>query len=160
MEHVLSQRQESRHRLQHILNRWIRYVEATGHEVGITLLVGGATITGYLTPMLRYDEWLKEVMHRAIHEGGRSELPLIPMEPISAQLTQRVQEEWGERELVPEGGDIDDPVIERGPGCVIRNAEVRPSGPKMYWQTYPYLQVQVSAVQAISLVSNSGPSLG
>ena len=32
--------------VQHILNRWIRYVESTGNEVGMTLLVGGTTISG------------------------------------------------------------------------------------------------------------------
>ena len=63
--------------MQHILNRWIRYVEATGHELAVTLLVGGTTISGYLTPRLRHDEWVKEILLRAVHEGGRSSIPAV-----------------------------------------------------------------------------------
>ena len=81
----------------HILNRWIRYVEATGHELAVTLLVGGTTISGYLTPRLRHDEWVKEILLRAVHEGGRSSIPAVEMEPITPEMAERVREAWGEK---------------------------------------------------------------
>jgi hypothetical protein len=145
--------------MQHILNRWIRYVESTGSEVSITLLVGGTTIVGFLTPMLRYNQWLTEVIHRTKHAGGSTSLPWVEMLPISPEVREQVRAEWGEDGLTHEGGNPDDPVEQRGPGCVIRNAEVRPPGPKMYWQTYPYLLVQVTAVDAINIGHGPTPSL-
>jgi hypothetical protein len=39
---------------------------------------------------------------------------------------------------------------------VLRNAEVRPPGPKTYWQTYPYLLIQINSVDAILPVMTSG----
>ncbi|MEZ0333667.1 MAG: hypothetical protein ACAI18_06645 [Gemmatimonadales bacterium] len=145
--------------MQHILNRWIRYVEATGHELAVTLLVGGTTISGYLTPRLRHDEWVKEILLRAVHEGGRSSIPAVEMEPITPEMAERVREEWGDREAVEEGEDFDDPIQGIGPGCVLRNAEVRPPGPAMHWHTYPYLHVQVSAVEAVFMAHTIGATL-
>ena len=142
--------------MQHILNRWIRYVESTGNEVGMTLLVGGTTISGVLTPISRYADWLTEVMNRADHEGGEMSLPPVEMPAITEQQSLRAREEWGDGGLTPGGEGLDDPVGERGPGCVLRNAEVRPPGPKMYWQTYPYLLIQINAVDAILPVMTAG----
>ena len=142
--------------MQHILNRWIRYVESTGNEVGMTLLVGGTTISGILTPVRRYADWLAEVMNRADHEGGEMSLPTIEMPEITEQQSQRARDDWGEGGLTPGGESLDDPVRERGPGCVLRNAEVRPPGPKTYWQTYPYLLIQINSVDAILPVMTSG----
>ena len=145
--------------MQHIVNRWIRFVESTGSEVGITLLIGGTTIVGYLTPMLRYEAWLTEVLLRTIHEGGHSTLPSIEMPPISPEITQRVRDEWEAGGTISENEHPDEPVGATGPGCAIRNAEVRPPGVAKYWRTYPYLHVQVSAIDAIYLGHTPTPSL-
>jgi hypothetical protein len=145
--------------VQHILNRWIRYVEYTGHELAVTLLVGGTTISGHLTPRLRYDEWVKEILLRAGYEGGKMSLPSVEMPPISAELTQRIQESWGDREAIADDEDFDDPVQGFGPGCVLRNAEVRPPGPAIHWQTYPYLHIQISAVDAVFMAHSTGSTL-
>ena len=141
--------------MQHILYRWVRYVESTGNEVGMTLLIGGTTISGILTSALRYDDWLKEVMYRAQHEGGMLSLPDVEMLPITEETSQRVRDAWMEAGI-PEPESPDDPL---GPGCVLRNAEVRPPGPAMQWRTYPYLMVQVSAVDAILPASTEGKTL-
>jgi len=142
--------------VQHVLNRLIRYVESTGNEVGMTLLVGGVTISGILTPIRQYVDWLTEVMNRAHHEGGQMSLPPTEMPTMTEQQSQRVRDEWGDGGLTPAGESLDDPIAERGPGCVLRNAEVRPPGPKRYWQTYPYLLVQINAVDAILPVVTAG----
>ncbi len=55
--------------------RWLQsialWAEKTGHETGVTLLVGGALVTGMVTTMARFDEYLVAISAMTTVAGAR-----------------------------------------------------------------------------------------
>src|SRR6185436_20632825 len=75
------------------LETWIDTVNETGAEYGVTLMVGGWMVTGHLTPMVRYRDWLREVGRRASISKGRHRLPGGAIGPISEHQAAKPRED-------------------------------------------------------------------
>jgi hypothetical protein len=127
------------------LNTWIKLVEATGGEVGLTFLVSGVVITGTLTPWARYAAWSQEVLMRTLHEGGKQALPSTEIGPVPRAMTEKVRAEW--ESLVRDSGEDPDTFAPEFPQFALRDVEIR-TGLKGYWPTMPYLVVNTSEVAA------------
>jgi hypothetical protein len=57
----------------YVTDGFVRAVERTGVDIPVTLLVEGVTVSGRITPWLRYRRWLEEVVTRVGLGGERDE---------------------------------------------------------------------------------------
>lgn len=127
-----------------IVDPWLRFIHKTGTELAVTLFVAGRRITGFLTPIQRYEVWEKEVLRRAALAGGEFKLPSLELPPITREDAQKVQEAWPdlEKEVYDESVGAD------GFACLcLRNATVHEGAPAAS-VSYPALIIAVEAVAA------------
>jgi hypothetical protein len=136
---------------------YLRLVEATGSEVGVTLLVSGVLITGILTPWARYTAWTKEITMRAVHERGPQGLPDVPMGPITPEITERVRAQW--KADAAEAGMNPDDFEPEYREFALRDVEIR-AGMKPLWAKAPYLVLATSEVAAFTPLLIPQPNLG
>jgi hypothetical protein len=129
------------------LQDWVQVAEATGGEVGLTVLVSGVLVTGMLTPWPRYAAWSKEVTMRGMHETGPQALPDIPMGPISPEQAERARADYA-AELSESGFDADE--TPEFPQFAMRDVTIR-TGAGATWVRVPYLVVDTASVSAFFL---------
>jgi hypothetical protein len=127
-----------------LLETWIDHVNETGTEYGVTLLVGGWIVTGHITPMLRYRDWLKEVGRRATITKGRHRLPGGGIGPISENQAAKARAEWENAE--------EESLESSGVRFCVRDAAIATSGASEGWGHLPFLVVKLSSVDAFSPV--------
>jgi hypothetical protein len=125
------------------LNPWIRMAEGVGAEFNVTLLVSGAVVTGWLTPLLRYRNWATEVLQRMRLAGGKVTLPIGRMAPIGLKEIEQAKAQY---ETLSEGGtqDVQFPIF-----C-LRNAQFR-TGLPAERPTHSYVVIATDAVSAFTL---------
>lgn len=128
-------------------DRFAAFVETSGREIPVTLLVGGVVIVGQLAPLYRYHEWAVEQYERATDPGGSFAIdPAQPTAPptIDQRLERKAQ--WEER--YGEEGYEDPDELTFNELCV-RNAEVQAGAPAD-WKRYPFLLVSSAQVAAVT----------
>lgn len=81
----MGEEQRLRGSLEEHLNVWLRLVESVGTELPVTLLVSGTVVTGWLTPYLRWQNWVTEVVPRARLARSEVSLPARRMPPNRAK---------------------------------------------------------------------------
>jgi hypothetical protein len=124
----------------------IKTVEATGGEIGVTLLVSGVVVSGYITPWTRFVRWEREVLMRTAHEGGRSIALNFGLGPIMPDDTREARESWDElvREREKEGTTEDDVHFD---SFALRSAVAETSVNRDRWREFTYL-VSADSVDA------------
>jgi hypothetical protein len=81
----------------HPITEWIRYVEENGVELPLTVVTGGTIISGNLSPFARYERWCEEIDHRTRLAGGRLELEIVKLPPLTDEETAELREQWQTR---------------------------------------------------------------
>jgi len=116
------------------------WVESSGFELPVTLVLSGTVVTGYLCPLSRYRGAEKESLLRALRGGGFSVSAIIggPTE----EQQRRVAEEW---EATPEE---DKP--EYFEQFAMRDVTIR-AGAAPEWSHAHFLMVSARNVDAIHL---------
>ncbi len=107
------------------LRAFVHLTNSQGGEMAVTLLVGGRTMSGMLTPNRRFLSWAKEVTLRAVHEKGQTKFPKIDMPSISKKEAEAIRTEWErvERETKEQDPDASSVSAEYEHLC-LRNAQV------------------------------------
>ncbi|HEX3234130.1 MAG TPA: hypothetical protein VHR41_08015 [Gemmatimonadales bacterium] len=81
----------------HPIIHWIREVEEVGYQRAITVVVAGEVISGSLCPFGRYTRWRDECDRRAGLAGGRLEIPVIEIPPLTEEERADFRGEWAVR---------------------------------------------------------------
>lgn len=127
-----------------VINEWIRLVESSGFEMGVTLILHGVIVTGTLTPLTQYAAWFTEVLNRttASARGQSSAGGIMPA--MTIEQSEEVRRSWKQR---MRGEDMDDVVFAR---CALKNVTLH-QGHALLAVRFPYLLVNAAAVSAASL---------
>lgn len=128
-----------------LLETWVQAVSESGEEYGVTLLVSGCLVTGHLTPMLRYHDWLRETGRRASLDPRHRRLPAGKIGPITEQQASRARAEW-------QAGARDFEQLQPPRRLCLRDAAVGQPGSTTDWARLPFLVVDLGAVAAFSPV--------
>ena len=125
----------------------IKEVESSGREVGVTLLVSGVVVSGYITPWSRYQRWEREVGMRSLHEGGRSTTLNFGLGPITAAGTREAQASWDRlvAERAREGRGEEEFHFER---FALRSAVAETGVNRDRWREFMFLVISADAVDA------------
>jgi hypothetical protein len=82
---------------------YVALAEKRGVELGVTLIVGGAVVSGYLTPSVHYANWIQEQVE-AKAAGGNSVFPeSVPLQ--TQHEMQRAVTYWREQRSSEGGAD-------------------------------------------------------
>ncbi|UCG87913.1 MAG: hypothetical protein JSW71_05045 [Gemmatimonadota bacterium] len=124
-----------------MLDSWITEVNSLGTESAITLIMSGATVTGYLTPTARYLAWLDEISSRATF--GERALPRSEIGPISEQQAELARQAWAESARIGQGDGTSE-------NFCLRDVTIMGLGQPTEWLRLPYLVVSRAAVAGFS----------
>lgn len=121
-----------------------RFVERSGLDFPVTLMVSGVRVSGMLTSTYFYGEWVSSHMEM-LRVSGRSPLPIEEtVDSPSAEQRERAGDSYERRypteEEEPETFDH----------ICIRNATVE-TGVGAYWRTHPFLLINADSVDAMTL---------
>ena len=72
--------------MRRLTDYYVALAEKRGVELGVTLIVGGAVVSGYVTPSVHYVNWIQEQVE-AKSAGGNTIFP----ESVPLQTQQEVQ---------------------------------------------------------------------
>jgi hypothetical protein len=74
---------------------YVALAEKRGVELGVTLIVGGAVVSGYVTPSVHYANWIQEQVESK-SAGGNATFPeAVPLQ--TQQEMQRAVTYWREQ---------------------------------------------------------------
>lgn len=119
-----------------------RISESGQVELSVRLIVGGTPIAGILTSTTFFYEWLQGLLALGMVTGSPMPGEATAPQP-TAEERSAVTAAW-ESEAKQRGGDMEIPQI-----C-LRNAVVM-AGVVAYWQRFPYLLIEVDAIQAYTV---------
>jgi len=123
------------------LDTWITDVNSLGVEAAITLVMLGATVTGYLTPTARYLAWLDEISNRATF--GERALPRSEIGPISQRQAELARQAWAESTRIEPGSETPE-------NFCLRDVTIVGLGQPTEWIRLPYLVVNRATVGGFS----------
>ena len=127
-------------------------VEATGTDLGVTLLVSGVRIHGVMTSVWHYDAWIRHTLMIGVELGSMQGETTI--DPPSREERQQAIDDLKDT-VLRETGTHDSAftaVVKAMsfPRIALRNAEVQ-TGVAAYWSKHPYLLINADHVDAITL---------
>jgi hypothetical protein len=122
-------------------------VETTGGEVSVTLLVGGVSITGFLTSTTRFNHWQARMINIALEVGSGEQDGST--EPPNAAERKEIQDGWEAEIAKAELGDGEVSRISL-PSLCVRDALVM-AGVPAHWAQHAYLLISADHVSAITL---------
>ena len=136
--------------MRRLTDYYVALAEKRGVELGVTLTIGGAVVSGYLTPSVHYANWIQEQLE-AKSAGGNATFPeAVPLQ--TQHEMQRAVAYWREqRAEETSGGDSPQTVSPNDdfPFFTLKNATIFVSRDMV--SHHAFLRVNADQVGSVAL---------
>ena len=135
--------------MRRLTDYYVALAEKKGVELGVTLIVGGAVVSGYLTPSVHYANWIQEQIE-AKSGGGNAIFPeSVPLQ--TQHEMQRAATYWREQRAGEGGADAGQTVTPNDdfPFFTLKNATIFVSRDMV--SNHAFLRVNADQVGSVAL---------